>query len=54
MYGMTDTKCLRKWVKQYQEHGEKYFDKIKPKDFLVKTPKKLEEENLYLKAENEY
>ena len=54
MYGMTDTKCLRKWVKQYEEKGEEFFRRVKPKEFLVKTSRKYEEENLYLRAENEY
>ncbi|MDO5557783.1 MAG: helix-turn-helix domain-containing protein [Clostridia bacterium] len=25
LFGMEDTKCLRKWVKQYQEKGEEFF-----------------------------
>jgi hypothetical protein len=56
MFGMSDSRCLRKWVNQYNEHGEKYFDKpkIKPKEFLIKTPQNYEEEILLLKAENEY
>ena len=56
MFGMQDTKCLRKWVKQYEEKGEEYFTdkKIKKKEFMYKTPQTYEEELLYLKAENEY
>ena len=25
IFGMKDTRCLRKWVKQYQEYGEEFF-----------------------------
>ena len=56
MFGMKDTKCLRKWVKQYQEKGEEYFinKKVENREFMYKTPQSYEEEILYLKAENEY
>lgn len=56
MFGMTDTKSLRRWVKQYEEKGEAAFEEpvIATKEFLVKSPKDVEEEILYLKAENEY
>ena len=56
MFGMTDTKSLRRWVKQYEEKGEDAFVEpvIATKEFLVKSPKDVEEEILYLKAENEY
>ena len=53
---MNDTRSLRKWVKQYEEKGEKAFkDPVKKtKDFLIKEPKDYEEEIMYLQAENEY
>lgn len=56
MYGMKDTKSLRKWVKQYQEKGEKFFKnkKVEKKEFMYKTPHSYEEKILYLQAENEY
>lgn len=56
MFGMNDTKCLRKWVKQYQEKGEKFFKdkKICKKEFLYKTPQSYEEKIEYLQAENAY
>ena len=56
MFGMEDTKCLRKWVKQYQEKGEDFFrnkEKNK-KNFLYKTPQTYEEKLEYLEAENAY
>ena len=56
MYGMKDTRCLRKWVKQYQDYGEKFFKnkKVAQKEFLYKTPQSYEEKILYLEAENAY
>ena len=56
MFGMNDKKCLRKWVKQYQEKGEKFFKdkKICKKEFLYKTPQSYEEKIEYLQAENAY
>lgn len=56
MFGMSDTKCLRKWVKQYQEYGEKFFEKKKnaKNEFMYKTPQSYEERLLYLEAENAY
>lgn len=56
MYGMKDTRVLRKWVKQYQEYGEKFFKnkKIAKKEFMFKTPQSYEEKILYLEAENTY
>lgn len=56
MYGMKDTRCLRKWVKQYQDYGEEFFDKKKKrkKEFMYKTPQSYEEKILYLEAENAY
>ncbi len=56
MYGMKDTRALRKWVKQYQEYGEEFFKnkkKIK-NEFMYKTPQSYEEKILYLEAENAY
>ena len=56
MYGMKDTRALRKWVKQYQEHGEEFFKnkKVAKKEFMYKTPQSYEEKILYLEAENAY
>lgn len=56
MYGMRDTKALRKWVKQYEEYGEEFFKnkKIAKKEFMYKTPQSYEEKILYLEAENAY
>lgn len=56
IFGMTDTRCLRKWVKQYEEKGEKFFkDKnISKREFLYKTPQSYEEKIEYLQAENAY
>lgn len=56
IFGMTDTKCLRKWVKQYEEKGEKFFKdkKVNKKEFLYKTPQSYEEKIEYLQAENAY
>lgn len=56
MYGMNDTRVLRKWVKQYQDYGEEFFynKKIKEKEFMYKTPQTYEEKILYLEAENAY
>lgn len=56
MYGMKDTRALRKWVKQYQEYGEEFFKKKKlaKKEFMYKTPQSYEEKILYLEAENAY
>ena len=56
MYGMSDTKALRKWVKQYQEKGEDFFKNKKTlkKEFMYKTPESYEEKILYLQAENAY
>lgn len=56
MYGMKDTRTLRRWVQQYQEHGEEFFKnkKIKQKEFMYKTPQSYEEKLLYLEAENAY
>lgn len=56
MYGMKDTRALRKWVKQYQDYGEEFFKnkKIKQKEFMYKTPQSYEEKILYLEAENAY
>ena len=56
MYGMKDTRVLRKWVKQYQDYGEEFFNnkKVKQKEFMYKTPQSYEEKILYLEAENAY
>lgn len=56
MYGMKDTRALRKWVKQYQEYGEGFFKnkKVSKKEFMYKTPQSYEEKILYLEAENAY
>ena len=56
MFGMSDTKCLRKWVKQYNENGEEFFKNKKKaeKEFMYKTPQSYEEKILYLEAENAY
>ena len=56
MYGMKDTRVLRKWVNQYQEKGEEFFKnkKAKQKEFMYKTPQSYEEKILYLQAENAY
>lgn len=56
MYGMKDTRVLRKWVKQYQDNGEEFFNnkKRKQKEFMYKTPQSYEEKILYLEAENAY
>ena len=56
MYGMKDTRVLRKWVKQYQDYGEAFFKskKNKQKEFMYKTPQSYEEKILYLEAENAY
>lgn len=56
MYGMKDTRVLRKWVKQYQDYGEEFFrnKKIKQQEFMYKTPQSYEEKILYLQAENAY
>lgn len=56
MYGMSDTRVLRKWVKQYQDYGEEFFynKKVKEKEFMYKTPQTYEEKILYLEAENAY
>lgn len=56
MYGMRDTRALRKWVQQYQEYGEEFFkNKKKAKqEFMYKTPQSYEEKLMYLEAENAY
>ena len=56
MYGMKDTRVLRKWVKQYQDYGEEFFlnKKLKEREFMYKTPQSYEEKILYLQAENAY
>lgn len=56
MYGMKDTRVLRKWVKQYQDYGEEFFrnKKLAQKEFMYKTPQSYEEKILYLQAENAY
>lgn len=56
MYGMNDTRVLRKWVKQYQDYGEEFFynKRVKEKEFMYKTPQTYEEKILYLEAENAY
>ena len=56
MYGMKDTRALRKWVKQNQDYGEEFFynKKVKEKEFMYKTPQTYEEKILYLEAENAY
>lgn len=56
MYGMKDTRVLRKWVKQYQDYGEEFFNnkKVIQKEFMYKTPQSYEEKILYLEAENAY
>lgn len=56
MYGMKDTRTLRKWVNQYQEYGEEFFKnkKIAQNEFMYKTPQSYEEKILYLEAENAY
>lgn len=56
MFGMSDTKSLRKWVKQYEEKGEKFFKdkKARKEEFLYKTPQSYEEKIEYLQAENAY
>ena len=56
MYGMNDTRVLRKWVKQYRDYGAEFFHnkKVKKKEFMYKTPHSYEEKILYLEAENAY
>ena len=56
IFGMKDTRNLRKWVKQYQEKGEEYFTdkKVASEQFMYKTPQSYEDEIIYLKAENDY
>ena len=56
MYGMKDTRALRKRVKQYQDYGEEFFKnkKVAKNEFMYKTPKSYEEKILYLEAENAY
>ncbi len=56
MYGMKDTRALRKWVKQYQDYGEEFFEnkKLAKNEFMYKTPQSYEEKILYLEAENAY
>lgn len=56
MYGMKDTRSLRKWVKQYHDYGEEFFKnkKVAKKEFMYKTPQSYEEKILYLEAENAY
>lgn len=56
MFGMKDTRCLRKWVKQYEEKGEEFFKAKKQtkKEFMYKTPQSYEEKIEYLEAENAY
>lgn len=56
MYGMKDTRVLRKWVKQYQEYGEEFFKnkKVAKNEFMYKTPQSYEEKIMYLEAENAY
>ncbi len=56
IYGMKDTRALRKWVKQYQEYGEEFFTnkKLAKKEFMYKTPQSYEDKILYLQAENAY
>ena len=56
IYGMKDTRVLRKWVKQYQDYGEEFFrnKKLKQQEFMYKTPQSYEEKILYLQAENAY
>lgn len=56
MYGMKDTRSLRKWVKQYQDYGAEFFKnkKVAKKEFMYKTPQSYEEKILYLEAENAY
>ena len=56
MYGMRDTRALRKWVQQYQEYGEEFFENKKKakQEFMYKTPQSYEEKIMYLEAENAY
>ena len=56
IYGMKDTRVLRKWVKQYEEYGEEFFKNKKTvkTEFMYKTPQTYEEKILYLEAENAY
>ena len=56
MYGMKDTRVLRKWVQQYQEYGEEFFENKKKakQEFMYKTPQSYEEKIMYLEAENAY
>ena len=56
MFGMKDTRTLRRWVKQYQDYGEEFFNnkKINQKEFMYKTPQSYEEKILYLEVENAY
>lgn len=56
MYGMKDTRALRKWVQQYQEYGEEFFENKKKakQEFMYKTPQSYEEKIMYLEAENAY
>ena len=56
MFGMSDTRVLRKWVKQFEEYGEEYFKnkKIAENKFMYKNPQSYEEKILYLEAENAY
>ena len=55
-FGMKDTRCLRRWVKQYEEKGEEFFKnkKITKKEFMYKTPQSYEEKLEYLEAENAF
>jgi transposase len=62
--GMATTTTLRNWVKKYKENGYNIVErkrgrptmpkKPKQKETQEETIKRLEEENLYLKAELEY
>ena len=56
IFGMKDTRCLRTWVKQYQEYGEEFFKnkQVVKKEFMYKTPQSYEEKIMYLEAENAY
>ena len=56
MYGRRDTRALRKWVQQYQEYGEEFFENKKKakQEFMYKTPQSYEEKIMYLEAENAY
>jgi transposase len=59
LLGLNNNSSIRRWIKKYKLYGEEGLSKsriVKPKKKL-RLPKKftsLEEENLMLKAENDY